>query len=83
MDRKAKATGKCCTDQHQKLKSEKSGSITYSQLTFATGDALPVVLPYESVDYIYVPLTIQYPVSKAPPAPPGIPVFLRNCNFRI
>jgi len=83
MDRKVKAIKKCCTDKHQQLKSEKSGSLTYSQFTFATSAGLPVILPFEAMNCSYVPLIIAYPVSKAPPSVPAVPVFLRNCVFRI
>jgi len=84
MERKANATKKCCTDKHQQLKSDKSSSITYSQLTLGTS---AVILPSISSSRLqlchYVPLTVQYPVSQAPPFSPGVPVFLRNCIFRI
>lgn len=84
MERKAKAAKKCCTDRHQQLRSDKSTSITYNQLTLGTS---AVILPSEPIfrelSYQYVPLTAQYPVSLAPPSGSGVPVFLRNCIFRI
>ncbi|MFD2873736.1 hypothetical protein ACFS5N_14720 [Mucilaginibacter ximonensis] len=84
MDLKSKSTKKCCTDKHQQLKSDKSGSVTYSQLILGTS---PIVLPsvpfFGSLSYHAVSLTVQYPASKAPPSVPAVPVFLRNCVFRI
>jgi hypothetical protein len=84
MDRKAKATKKCCTDKHQQLKSDKSGQVTYSQLTLGTSAVvLPSVLFFGSLPDHDVPLSVQHPASQAPPSGRDVPVFLRNCNFRI
>jgi len=84
MDLKAKSTKKCCTDKHQQIKSDKSGAVTYSQLTLGTSAvALPSVPFFGSLPYPTVPLTEQYPVSQAPPSIAVVPVFLRNCVFRI
>ena len=84
MDVKAKSTKKCCTDKHQELKSDKSVSVTYNQLTLGTSVVvLPAVLFFGSLPYPNVPLMVQYPVSQAPPSVTAVPVFLRNCVFRI
>lgn len=84
MDLKAKSTKKCCTDKHQQLKSDKSGSVTYSQLTLGTSAVvLPSVFFFGSLPYPNVPLMVQYPVSQAPSSVTAVPVFLRNCVFRI
>jgi hypothetical protein len=42
MDRKERAAEKCCTDQHQVLKSEKGSSPTYTQINLGTSEGLPV-----------------------------------------
>lgn len=84
MDSKAKATKKCCTDKHQQLKSDKSGIITHDQLTLGTGAVIiPSVTYCATLSYHHVPLAELYPVNQAPPCNANIPVFLRNCTFRI
>nr|WP_158826989.1 hypothetical protein [Mucilaginibacter sp. JXJ CY 39] len=84
MERQAKLTKKCCTDKHQQLKSEKSSSISHSQLSLGTSAViLPSVPFFGVVSSPFVPLMVQYPVSQAPPLSLGVAVFLRNCIFRI
>ncbi|QJD96001.1 hypothetical protein HH214_08980 [Mucilaginibacter robiniae] len=83
MEQKAKAK-KCCTDKHQQLKSDKSGSITYSEFSLGTSAAILASVPFSGgVSSHFVPITEQYPVSQAPPSGTAVPVFLRNCTFRI
>jgi len=84
MPLKEKATKKCCTDKHQQLKSEKSGAVTYTQVTLGTSAViLPAFPSCAWVGYHLPSVTVEYPVNKAPPPVAAIPVFLRNRNFRI
>jgi len=79
-----KAAKKCCTDKHQHLKSEKSSSVTYTQVALGTSAmVLPVILSYGWLSYHQQSLTVEYPVGIAPPAVTTVPVFLRHCTFRI
>ena len=82
MHSKTKAAKKCCTDKHQQLKSEKGNTLSYNTIVFASGAIIPVIHNYV---YLigYTPLNITYPVSHAPPFVAVIPMFLRNCTFRI
>jgi len=83
MNYKGKAAKKCCTDKHQQLKSEKSSSLTYSQIGLGTSPALLVIPLFGLVPYNYLPLKISHPVGQSPPLVTTLPVFLRNCTFRI
>ncbi|QTE38201.1 hypothetical protein J3L18_03775 [Mucilaginibacter gossypii] len=83
MNYQGKAAKKCCTDKHQQLKSEKSSSLTYSQIGLGTSPALLVIPLFGLVPYNYLPLKISHPVGQSPPLVTTLPVFLRNCTFRI
>jgi hypothetical protein len=74
----------CCKDRHTHLqldKDQKTGETAYvfSDLSFI---ALPATMatspdPYEET-YI-----AGYPTTNSPPEPHKVPLFIRNCTFRI
>ncbi|MEO3404150.1 hypothetical protein AAFN85_09620 [Mucilaginibacter sp. CAU 1740] len=83
MRKEMKAAKKCCTDQHQQLKSEKSVPVTYSHISLGLSAALLPVALFPLMANSQFSLAISYPVNHAPPPQARIPVFLRNCTFRI
>jgi hypothetical protein len=78
-----KAAKKCCTDQHQQFKSEKSVPVTYGDISLGLSPALLPVALLPLMANSQFPLAISYPVNHAPPPQADVPVFLRNCTFRI
>jgi len=79
---KEKAAKKCCTDQHQVLKSEKSGAQNYSHISLGTGLGLPAAEPFWFVSNTTIS-TIAKPFIKQAPPQLAVHLFLRNCAFRI
>jgi hypothetical protein len=74
----------CCRDEYHQIrtgKDQKPGSFAFEIIRLAAVSAeLPdpaVIVPYISS----VALTL--PAVNGPPIDTGVPVFLRNCNFRI
>jgi len=83
MDRKEKATKKCCTDLHQLLKSEKSSSPGYTHISLGTSVSLPVAEPLWLVSGTIVLVTAKPSIKQAPPPQLAVSLFLRNCTFQI
>lgn len=72
----------CCKDEQKKLQIEKDQKISESSSQFQYAVSEISVPTYFS--YSYSPsLSISYPVSHASPGLGTIPIFIRNCNFRI
>ncbi|MBN9385977.1 MAG: hypothetical protein J0H74_34795 [Chitinophagaceae bacterium] len=75
----------CCHDEHKQIKSDKDQKPEQSSLELLK--IAPVVADLPAVvwmdPFIDAP-ALQLPVANAPPfTGKNIPVFLRNCNFRI
>jgi len=75
---------KCCQDKHQQLKTDKNQKVTDEQLRLLA----PAFLVIDRPDYIaglnpHMPLAATFPVNQSPPKTDNIPVFIRNCTFRI
>lgn len=76
-------TKACCSDSHKELKADKSLSVTYTQILQVLDAGIPVrEFSWPSADE-YTPLDVTFPSGQSPPLTHSIPVFLRNCNFRI
>ncbi len=74
----------CCRDEHKTLQIEKDQKVT--EATFQFIAHTPAVLTVTYADLPPVPvssMTMGNAATHAPPAAAGVPVFLRNCNFRI
>jgi len=74
----------CCQDSEAHLQLDKDqkateAAYTFSALSFA---ALPVATPILHDNYVDSYIT-GYPTTNAPPEPDKVPVFIRNCTFRI
>lgn len=75
---------KCCQDKHQYLKIDKNQKVTDYQVRLAA----PAWFISTHEDYfkefhLYTPLAVVFPVNQAPPQVDNLPIFLRNCAFRI
>jgi hypothetical protein len=74
----------CCHDQHKNFKLDKDNKLPPCN-DFAKAIAT------EAIGYNYTQLTslalssstISWPSPNAPPRSPGVPLYLRNCVFRI
>jgi hypothetical protein len=72
----------CCHDEHKQFKSEKDQA---SQLFFAFTKLTPVIagLSYIGQGPLINTISVDQPAINGPPLLCHIPLFLRNCNFRI
>jgi len=74
----------CCKDQQTVVKldkDQKAAELAYKFLHF-THETV-IAGPASSADTYVVSYITGYPTTNAPPDRGKIPVFLRNCNFRI
>ncbi|HWK05111.1 MAG TPA: hypothetical protein VNS58_15830 [Puia sp.] len=74
----------CCKDKHAQVKVDKDQKATESAYKFLQFSyvALPgrlAILP----DLYVASYIAGYPTTNAPPDPDKVPVFIRNCTFRI
>ena len=78
------ATKGCCHDEHKQIKNEKDQKADQGSLEFAKIMPHVSLLSYNTWADPFVVSPVQaLPVIKGPPLITDIPVFLRNCNFRI
>ena len=74
----------CCKDSEAHFQLDKDqktteAAYTFSGLSFA---ALPITASIFHESYVVSYIT-GYPTTNAPPEPDKVPVFIRNCTFRI
>lgn len=72
----------CCKDEQKKLQIEKDQKISESSFQFLAVVSDISVPAYSYFSYVQS-ITIDYPVSHAPPDWGAVAIFIRNCNFRI
>ncbi|MEJ7738308.1 MAG: hypothetical protein WKF97_12840 [Chitinophagaceae bacterium] len=74
----------CCKDENKLLKIDRDqkAAVTAYQLTQFTSDAQIDVFFGPSTVYV-TSLIEEYPLSNAPPRAQSLPLFIRNCVFRI
>ncbi len=76
----------CCKDVPQCLQAGKQEPVMTATSLPSLPDQLPVILPYSYSRYTATALTTRFPNARSgfrgPPGP-EVPVFLRNCVFRI
>lgn len=74
----------CCKDIQTVVKLDKDQKATESAYKFFTlsFDAVPGN-PVNLSDSYVSSFIVDYPTTNAPPDPDKVPVFIRNCNFRI
>lgn len=76
--------GGCCNDTHTIVKLDKDQKITESAYKFFNLPFDTVLGNLTSLPDTYVDCYIAgYPTTNAPPDLAKVPVFIRNCNFRI
>ena len=74
----------CCHDEYRQLKTDKDQKLSQNSIEFVKFISSETVLPYNTWTNPFVTSSILVlPVIKGPPLYRDIPVFLRNCNFRI
>lgn len=74
----------CCHDEQRQIKMDKDQKVDQSSLEFAKIIPSVAVLSYNTWTCPFVTSSVlEQPLIKGPPLITGIPVFLRNCNFRI
>ena len=74
----------CCKDKQTQVKLDKDQKASESACKFLNlAYEAVIVSPATPVDTYVVSYIAGYPTTNAPPNPDKVPVFLRNCNFRI
>jgi len=74
----------CCRDEYRQIKTDKDQKLSQSSIDFIKIISPEAVLPHNTWTNPFVTSTaLALPVIKGPPLITDIPVFLRNCNFRI
>jgi len=78
------AAKNCCKDEHKQIKTDKDQNATQSEVQILKfyPDALAVAQPTLQDFHVYSFLT-DHPGAHAPPQNNKVPIFLRNCHFRI
>ncbi len=72
----------CCKDEQKKLQIDKDQKISESSFHFLK--ITPEAMNFHSRSFFYSSLfSINYPLAHGPPALTTVPIFIRNCNFRI
>lgn len=73
----------CCHDEHKHLQSDRAQkpAQTWVEWNLAPG-LVPQPFPGWSAPLVIAPAIAQ-PVANGPPSEERVPIFLRNCNFRI
>jgi len=80
----ALAKGGCCKDTQTFIKLDKDQKAAESDHPF-----VPFSFETLAVDYVNLPdryvssMVVDHPRSHAPPDPDKVPLFIRNCHFRI
>jgi hypothetical protein len=74
----------CCHDEHKQIKNEKDQKPGQSSPELTRAAPVAVILSYNLwQDSFISSLTVRQPAIHGPPPIDRVPVFLRNCNFRI
>jgi len=74
----------CCRDEHRQIKTDKDQKLDQSSLEFAKIIPSVAILSFNTWTDPFIASPVRtLPPVKGPPLITGIPVFLRNCNFRI
>lgn len=74
----------CCKDKHAHVQLDKDQKTSETAYKFLDVSFAALPAPVTSLSALYVPSYIAgYPTANAPPEPDKVPLFLRNCTFRI
>lgn len=83
MAKKAASKKKCCSDQHQQLKTDQSSQLVKATLNFSAPVVVVSHTGYLNNQVYKYTAPAPHPVSQAPPYTTAVPAFIRNCTFRI
>jgi len=79
-----KARKGCCRDEHKTLQIEKDQKATEVAFQFTAQPPAILTVSYAGLPPVYIPvIAMGNAATHAPPSLSGVPVFIRNCNFRI
>jgi hypothetical protein len=84
MEKSDKKDNGCCKDEHKFLKDDSAQKVTESNLQLI--QLMATALPSANIhlpELALPSLTEESPNSNAPPRTQGVPVYIRNCVFRI
>jgi len=74
----------CCHDEHKQIKNEKDQKPGQTSPELTRVAPVAILFSYSLWQDPFVnSLTIRQPAVNGPPLTDRVPVFLRNCNFRI
>jgi len=74
----------CCKDEHKFLKDDSAQKVTESNLQLMQLMATALPSAYTQLPELALPsLTEESPNSNSPPRTQAVPVYIRNCVFRI
>lgn len=84
MEKKDSKDNGCCKDEQKFLKNSSDQKITES--SFQINQILGLALAADYIEISFTPITSiteENPDSHAPPRTQAVPVYIRNCVFRI
>ncbi len=74
----------CCKDEHKFFKDDSAQKVTERSLHLMQVVAVALPPDFTQLPQIaFTSITEECPVSNAPPRTPGVPIYIRNCTFRI
>ena len=73
----------CCKDEQKHVKIEKDQKATENNFDFSKVLFQPITISYSDNNVNYNATYLEYPISNSPPGTRNIPLFVRNCVFRI
>ncbi len=84
MEKADKKDNGCCKDEHKFLKDDSAQKVNESNLQLMQLMATALPSSYIQLPELALPLlTEESPNSNAPPRTQAVPVYIRNCVFRI
>lgn len=73
----------CCKDVHKQLKVDDQ-KLVDANLSLVHQTSGAVIPAFSELAFVYISSIIEeYPLTNAPPRAQGVPLFIRNCVFRI
>ena len=73
----------CCKDEQKQVRIEKDQKATENNFDFSKILFQPITISPVYINANYTATHLEYPVSNSPPRTGAIPLFVRNCVFRI
>jgi hypothetical protein len=73
----------CCHDDHKHFQSDRAQKPAQGWAEWNLTPALAVLPGAVWIEPATLAITLARPVANGPPLAENVPVFLRNCNFRI